>query len=128
MTLDRFWGRHDMPLASGSGAGFASREGRYHAPDQANTSRGGRYRPHWQTVFPGEDDISERARSVYRSVTGEDQRIAFPGIRGMTLGRKYLTVFHLARQKSAQSSRAEARFLLFLTNSIPSLRTGATAA
>jgi hypothetical protein len=66
---------------------------------------GGRYSTRWQTIFPGEDDISERARSVYRSATGEDQRIAFPGIRGMTLGRKYLTVFHLARQKSTKSFR-----------------------
>jgi hypothetical protein len=92
-------GRDDMPLASGPKAGFAS--------------RGGRYRPRWQTVFPGEDDICERAPSVYRSVTGEDQRIAFPRIGDMTLGRKYLTVFHLARHKSAQSSREEARSSCF---------------
>jgi hypothetical protein len=52
-------------------------------------------------------------RSFYRSATGEDQRIAFPGIRGTTLERKYLTLFHLARQKSAQSSREEARSSCF---------------
>src|SRR5215207_2003668 len=67
-------GRDDMQLASGSEGGFASRRGRYQAPDRSNTSRGGRYRPRWKTIFPGEDDISERARSDYRSATGEDQR------------------------------------------------------
>ena len=60
-----------MPLASGSEADFASRVGGYQAPDRSNTSQGGRYRPRWQTVFSGEVDISRRARSVYRSVTGE---------------------------------------------------------
>jgi hypothetical protein len=78
-------GRHDMPLASGSEADFASRGGRYQALDRSNTFRGGRFRPRRQTVFPEEDDISKWARSVYRSATGGDQRIAFPGIRGTTL-------------------------------------------
>jgi hypothetical protein len=66
-------------------------------------------------ILPGEDDIGHAGRpyflgrtilvsggrSVYRSTTGEDQRITFPGIKGKTLERKYLTFFHLARQKSA---------------------------
>jgi hypothetical protein len=51
--------------------------------------------------WAGRTILVSSPRSFYRSVTGEDQRIAFPGIRGTTLERKYLTLFHLARQTAA---------------------------